>query len=465
MTRRRLGITRMVVAGSLGLTFTAAAAPAQFLSPRFQYIGTFPVAVGESAGRQAFAFGDLNGDQRPDLVAVAPAAGRVDVWRNQGGGAFQALASPVVSQPRVVALVDVTTPAAAAPDGILDLLVGSADGHLSVLPGIGDGTFGAAVQTIAVAGLSAVVGLASGEFNGQAGVDLALISPTALALLCSNASGALQPCGDDPAPDLVLEDFIEILPGDFDGDGRRDLVVLSREAQRLVPLYGNGDATFEVGRGVAVDVEAGDGKAVDMATAHLDEDATDDVLVVNRAENFEYLAAAVFGRTNRTLRVQAFVADFRAAALVVDDFDGEANGAVDVIIGYEDRGPTVNVGDGGGVLLDPFTPVGSNRIGGVGALIAADLDGDSKPDIAVLSRSGTTIAVLLNASGPLCAGDCNASGAVSIDELTRAVSIVLGERDPRDCVALDQNGNGNVSIAEVIAAVGSALNGCPDAVE
>jgi hypothetical protein len=460
MTRKGFQSTGLFVAVGCGLALSAVAASAQSLSPRFQYQGAFAVAAGEESGRQAIALGDLDGDQRPDLVAINPAAGRVDVFRNQGDGTFAATTSVQVANPRALALADLAAPNVEAPDGKLDLLVGSDAGMFIVVAGFGDGTFAVGRQNIELGGFSTVLGIATGDFDERPGTDVAVSNARQVAVLC-NLAGSLQPCGAVSSAELGIEDFIELASGDFDGDTHQDLALLSREAQRVVPLFGGGDASFTVGRTVAVDVEAGDGVAVDMAVTRLDGDALDDLVVVNRAENFQFLGAALFGRANRILRVQAFVADFRAAALAVADFDGEPDGGSDVIVGYEDRGLTVNVGDGSGDLIDPFTPVGTNRIGAVSSVVAGDLNSDGRPDLVVLHRAGDQVAVLFNASGPLCPGDCNVSGLVSIDELTRGVSIVLGERDRRDCIALDQNDDGSVTIAELIAAVRAALEGCP----
>jgi bacillolysin len=59
-----------------------------------------------------------------------------------------------------------------------------------------------------------------------------------------------------------------------------------------------------------------------------------------------------------------------------------------------------------------------------------------------------------------CIGDCDANGAVSVNELVQGVSIALGERPTADCSALDSNSDGHVSIEELVAAVREALQGC-----
>jgi hypothetical protein len=69
----------------------------------------------------------------------------------------------------------------------------------------------------------------------------------------------------------------------------------------------------------------------------------------------------------------------------------------------------------------------------------------------------------LGLTGPVhaaCVGDCNGDGAVSINELIVGVDIALGQAPPSACPAVDVNGDGAVSINELIAAVGAALNGC-----
>jgi hypothetical protein len=59
-----------------------------------------------------------------------------------------------------------------------------------------------------------------------------------------------------------------------------------------------------------------------------------------------------------------------------------------------------------------------------------------------------------------CAGDCNADGVVTIDDLLRVITIVLGDAAPTTCSAADGNGDGVVMIDELLTAVQRALVGC-----
>ena len=59
-----------------------------------------------------------------------------------------------------------------------------------------------------------------------------------------------------------------------------------------------------------------------------------------------------------------------------------------------------------------------------------------------------------------CVGDCNGDGMVSINELIIGVNIALGSQPVSACPAF-ANDQGEVDIAQLIKGVNSALNGCP----
>jgi hypothetical protein len=77
--------------------------------------------------------------------------------------------------------------------------------------------------------------------------------------------------------------------------------------------------------------------------------------------------------------------------------------------------------------------------------------------------AGTALLVLALARTvpAVCVGDCNGDGRVSVEEIVRGVGIVLGTTPIGSCERLDRDGNGTVTIDELVAAVGFALRGCP----
>jgi hypothetical protein len=60
-----------------------------------------------------------------------------------------------------------------------------------------------------------------------------------------------------------------------------------------------------------------------------------------------------------------------------------------------------------------------------------------------------------------CTGDCEADGAVTVDELVRGVNIALARLSLDACPAFDRNGDRRVTVDELVAAVNNALLGCP----
>ena len=65
-----------------------------------------------------------------------------------------------------------------------------------------------------------------------------------------------------------------------------------------------------------------------------------------------------------------------------------------------------------------------------------------------------------DASPPVCSGDCEGSGRVTVAELITGVNIALGSATLDQCRAFDCNGNGHVTVDCLVQAVGNALNGC-----
>lgn len=66
----------------------------------------------------------------------------------------------------------------------------------------------------------------------------------------------------------------------------------------------------------------------------------------------------------------------------------------------------------------------------------------------------------LEDSAGTCVGDCNGDGAVTIEELVTGVAIALNQEVVTRCTRLDTDGDGTVKIDELVTAVLNALNGC-----
>ncbi len=83
-------------------------------------------------------------------------------------------------------------------------------------------------------------------------------------------------------------------------------------------------------------------------------------------------------------------------------------------------------------------------------------EGDERP--AISAAFDLDNVNLVPATDP-CPGDCDGDGTVSISELIRAVGIALGD-SLAECLAADPGSDGAVTIADLIRAVSAALDGC-----
>jgi hypothetical protein len=212
--------------------------------------GTFqaPQTV-STGGATAIAAADLNGDGRQDL-AVTNQSG-VTIWFGNGNGTFQAGQTYSTGlAPGSLAVADLNG------DNKPDIVVidggslGSGpgtvvNGAVYVLLNNGNGTF-ASPQKYSVAGLPTPVAVADINGDGKADViagyqDASLNGDYHLAVFLNAGNGTLG------APSAVATDFgpLSIAVGDFNGDGKTDLVVAHCcGATDMTYLQGSGNGTF-----------------------------------------------------------------------------------------------------------------------------------------------------------------------------------------------------------------------------
>ncbi|MGH7789878.1 MAG: heparinase II/III domain-containing protein [Candidatus Binatia bacterium] len=102
-------------------------------------------------------------------------------------------------------------------------------------------------------------------------------------------------------------------------------------------------------------------------------------------------------------------------------------------------------------LTDGVLSIRAHRLGAARIHVSAD-DGAGE-------RTHDVVAVAV-AGAPACGGDCDADGAVTIDEILAGVAIALGDAPFERCAALDENADGIVGVPDLIAAVRRALDDC-----
>ncbi len=218
--------------------------------------GTFKPAVNSPAGTspQAMAAGDFDGNGTLDLVVTNAGdssqgrAGAVFLLLGNGDGSFQTAVQLQADQfPLSSAAADLNG------DGKVDLILGDgANGSVTILLGKGDGTFHPS-STVMLASTLAVSSLLTADFNADKNVDIvAAVANGPVFVLLGNGDGSFH----TPAPIVTAGTSPHLLVGDFNGDGKLDLVLRSGGPRppvcrpfclffdRVTILTGKGDGTF-----------------------------------------------------------------------------------------------------------------------------------------------------------------------------------------------------------------------------
>jgi len=232
---------------------------------------------------------------------------------------------------------------------------------------------------------STPTGVAVGDFNGDGKEDLVVANfkGGTVSVLLGKGGGTLQPAVNYNAGNSPT--YIAV--GDLNGDGKLDLAVANSASQTVSILLGNGNGTFQ-----QAEHYAAGGAASFVAVADFNHDGKSDLLVSNAQGMISVLLGKGDGRFDAPV-----VTSTQAKASIVALGDFNRDGRIDVATAFDkgnielfNGGLLVFLGKGDGTFQTPkslpipdvFRPT---------VVTAADLNHDGKLDLALTAFTGTFI--------------------------------------------------------------------------
>ena len=351
--------------------------------------GTFRQPVfsfqGESATATALAYADLNGDGALDLLVTDPSLHSLEVLLGDDDGTFGNMTNVGFFEPYGL---DALVVADFNGDGKLDLAVAASyypAGQVSVELGKGDGTFGKPTVSAFIAnGATDTDHMLPGDFNGDGKPDLLIEDyyTSAIQILLGNGNGRFQP----PVITPFGSGIQDLAIGDFNGDGKSDLVITNDGggSGSYMNIYlSNGDGTFRAGAQYPVTEYTG------VAVADVNHDGKLDLIVTSFAAPLQVFLGNGDGTFQNPISGPTA---YYSGGLVIEDFNGDEKPDV-VAITYD--GIAFLAGNGDGTFQNIVYSDAAFQF--CCQLVVIDLSGDGKLDL--INNSGNQGVVVMVGGG------------------------------------------------------------------
>jgi hypothetical protein len=354
------------------------------------------------------AVGDFNGDGKPDIVTTISGSNVIAVLLNGGAGNFPSEAHYTLSEgagSKRIAIADFNG------DGKPDLAIGRFRSWLTVLLNDGSGGFPTSEDFTLPYGPNGLVDVVTGDFDGDGKPDIAtagyfgagLQSTSTLSVLLNDGNGGFLAPLDRP----IDREPVDIVTADFDDDGKLDVAEAAVGLRGVGIYFGSGTGGFDR-HGFDVALSGGDVEALDVAD--FNGDGKSDLAVRDGLNN---RVAALLNNGSGAFPpggVIGYTALGRIRGVAAGDFNGD--GKPDLAASTSNSVSVLNQNGSGG-FQSPVAAVPAPV-----SVATADFNGDGKPDTATAGKGGPTV-VLNDGSGgflgPVSYSGGSTSGIVAAD--------------------------------------------------
>lgn len=243
--------------------------------------------------------------------------------------------------------------------------------------------------------------------------------------------------------------------GDFDGDGKQDIAVVNSNSN-TISVFKNESIPGLINFAPRMDILLDEDYSWDIAAADIDGDGKTDLI----AGNINSHNISVFRNTSSGSNISFDTKlnldnGYGAKSLAIRDMDGDAR--PDILNVRSDVGRVIilrNTSAPGNILFDP--PLSVTTSAGPDNIAVGDLDGDNKPDIATANNQNNNFSVLRNKSSiGAIAFDKKADFFVGIFPHAIAIGDIDGDSRPDIAVSNNNHLGYTVSIYKNIGSTGA----------
>jgi FG-GAP-like repeat len=326
---------------------------------------------------------DFNGDGKLDLLGPGPGGINLRLGNGDGTFRFGSIAGRHYHYITPIVYGDFNG------DGKIDIAYVMGDSQLSsgkqILVMLGDGTgkFTLGSKLTSWSGFGA---LTVGDFNGDGKLDLVAVHGQNFEIYLGNGDGSFTPFKTYPVPGPAHQYVVgeEMVAADFNGDGKLDLLSLDQYGDGYV-LLGRGDGTFVYPGIAAPFVGLGCGVHSTLVVTDFNGDGKPDLALCNADQ-----IGILLGNGDGTFQPPGFYAGGPSFEIATGDFNSD--GKTDIVISRNDNFQFLFLPGNGDGTFQPeqavTLPVSAD--GSIGMAVG-DFNADGLLDFVLVEPNGTAV--------------------------------------------------------------------------